>query len=149
MPLPPPQAPTTPARLLALDLGERRIGVAISDELGMFAHPRPALHVRSDADAVERITALVAAEVVAEVIVGLPLTLEGRPAAQVARIRPLIQSLRSRLAVPVTEWDERLSSFQAARQVTGKVRQRSGELDSAAAAVILQAVIDARRGASR
>ena len=56
-----------------------------------------------------------------------------------------IQSLRKRLSVPVSEWDERLSSFQAARQVKGTARQRSGELDSAAAAVILQAVIESRR----
>lgn len=134
-----------PARLLALDLGERRIGVAVSDELGMFAHPRAALHITSDSEAVEAIVALVAAESVGEVVVGLPLNLEGQAAAQATRIRPVINALRRRLPVPVLEWDERFSSAQASRQVKGK-RQRTGELDSAAAAIILQSVIDSRRG---
>ncbi len=135
-----------PVRLLALDLGEKRIGVAISDELGMFAHPRSALHITSDKEAVEAIVKLVSAEDAGEVVVGLPLNLEGHAAAQATRIRPVINALRRRLTVPVTEWDERFSSAQASRQVTGTKRQRSGELDSASAAVILQAVLDSRRG---
>lgn len=137
-----------PARLLALDLGERRIGVAVSDELGMFAHPRAALHITSDAQAIEAIIALVSSEAVGEVVVGLPLNLEGLAAAQATRIRPVINALRRRLPIPVLEWDERFSSAEAGRQVKGK-RQRTGELDSAAAAVILQSVIDSRRGAPR
>lgn len=142
-----PKAPAPQLRLLALDIGERRIGVAVSDDLGMFAHPRPALHIRSDAEAIDRIAALVDSEDAAEVVVGLPLNLEGKAAAQASRVRPLIRTLRNRLAIPVTEWDERLSSFEAARQVKGTARQRSGELDSAAAAVILQAVMESRRSA--
>lgn len=144
-----PTTPALPLRLLALDIGERRIGVAVSDDLGLFAHPRPALHIRSDAEAIDRIVALVESEAAAEVVVGLPLNLEGKVAAQASRVRPVIRSLRNRLAVPVTEWDERLSSFEAARQVKGTARQRSGELDSAAAAVILQAVIESRRSGAR
>lgn len=146
-----PEAPhkVQPARLLALDLGERRVGVAVSDDLGMFAHPRTALQVRSDAEAIDAIVALVEREGAGEVVVGLPLNLEGQAAAQATRIRPVINALRRRLPVPVTEWDERFSSAQAARQVTGRQRQRSGELDSASAAVILQAVLDSRRDAAR
>jgi putative Holliday junction resolvase len=139
---PQPQA----RRLLAVDPGERRTGVAISDELGLYAHTRPAIFTRSSAEAVEAIARLAESEGVAEVVVGLPLSLSGADSAQTALVRKIVAELRRRLAIPVTEWDERLSSVEAARIVTGAGRRRSGELDSAAAAVILQAVLDARRG---
>jgi putative Holliday junction resolvase len=95
---------------------------------------------------VEAIARLAESEGVAEVVVGLPLSLSGADSAQTALVRKIVAELRRRLAIPVTEWDERLSSVEAARIVTGAGRRRSGELDSAAAAVILQAVLDARRG---
>ncbi len=111
----------------------------------MFAHPRPALFEQSTrlADAV---AALVESEQVSEVIVGLPLSLAGSDTAQTGDAREVVRRLRERLAVPVTEWDERLSSVQAARTVHGRDRRARGELDSAAAAVVLQAVLDSRRG---
>lgn len=138
----PPQQP----RLLALDLGESRVGVALSDELGLFAHPRPAIHVRSEAQLVDSVEALVRDEAVAEVIVGLPLTLAGAYSQQAEAFRGVVSQLRRRLAVPVREWDERLSSTQAARSVRGAAKRKSGELDSAAAAVVLQSVLDSRKG---
>jgi RNase H-fold protein (predicted Holliday junction resolvase) len=60
-----------------------------------------------------------------------------------------VARLRDRLAVPVSEWDERLSTVAAGRHVTGARRRRSGEQDSAAAALVLQAVLDSRRPAER
>ncbi len=143
-PLLPPQPP--PRRLLAVDPGRRRTGVALSDELGLYAHPRPAIVTRSMAEAVEAIARLAEAEGVAEVIVGLPLSLSGADSAQTASVRETVARLRARLTIPVTEWDERLSTVEAARTVTGEARRRSGELDSASAAVVLQAVLDSRRG---
>ena len=132
-------------RLLALDPGERRIGVAVSDELGMFAHPRPA--IAAGGRAIDFIAGLVESEAVTEVIVGLPLSLSGAESNQTRSARQFASSLRARLPVPVTEWDERLSSVEAGRNVHGSGR-RSGELDSAAASVVLQAVLDFRsRGA--
>jgi len=135
-----------PRRLLALDPGERRTGVAVSDELGLFAHPRPALLQRNTAELVESVAQMVADEQIGEVIVGLPLSLSGRESEQTERAREFANRLRQRLNVPVTEWDERLSSVQAARTVRGRERRAAGDLDSAAAAVILQAVLDSRRG---
>jgi putative Holliday junction resolvase len=142
-----PQSP--PRRLLAVDPGERRTGVAISDELGLYAHTRPAIVTRSAAEAVEAIARLAEAEGVGELIVGLPISLSGADSAQTASVRETVAKLRARLTIPVTEWDERLSSVEAARTVTGASRRRSGELDSAAAAVVLQAVLDSRRGGVR
>jgi putative Holliday junction resolvase len=136
-----------PRRLLALDPGERRTGVAISDELGLFAHPRPAL-IRGQRDVLDEIARIVAEEDIVEVVVGLPLSMSGGESEQTRRAREFSARLRGRLAVPVTEWDERLSSVEAARSVKGRERRTSGELDSAAAAVILQAVLDSRRGSA-
>lgn len=124
------------------------MGVAVSDELGLYAHPRPAL-IGLGQGLVEAVARLVEDEGISEVIVGLPLRLSGGDSEQTASARALVASLRKRLRVPVTEWDERLSSVQAARAVKGSRRQRSGELDSAAAALVLQAALDARRAGVR
>ena len=138
---------TTPRilRLLAVDPGSRRIGIAVSDELGMFAHARPALAGGDIAAVAEAIARLVAAEGIDEVIVGMPLSLSGSDTAQTADARTFAAELRRRLTVPVTMWDERLSSVEAGRSVKGARRRKSGELDSAAAAIVLQAVLESRR----
>lgn len=140
--------PQRPRRLLALDPGEQRTGVALSDELGLYAHPRPAIRGGRNA-VIEAVAALSESEGVSEVIVGLPLSLSGGESAQTASVRELVTRLRERLDIPVTEWDERLSSVQAGRSVRGAARRKSGELDSAAAALVLQAVLDSRRPGAR
>ena len=131
---------------MALDLGSRRTGVAVSDELGLYAHPRPAVRGGTRA-LLSAIPALVTAEDVGEVIVGLPLTLAGEDSAQTSATRAFVERLRERLEVPVTTWDERLSTVEAARYVPSG-RKRDGALDSAAAALLLQAVLDSRAGGS-
>ncbi len=135
---------TKPARLMALDLGSRRTGVAVSDDLGLYAHARPALKggTRRLLDA---LPALVASEGVAEVIVGLPLALTGGDSPQTAATRAFVERLRERLAIPVTTHDERLSSREAARYTPAR-RRRDGTLDSTAAALLLQSVLDSRAG---
>ncbi|MCL4241013.1 MAG: Holliday junction resolvase RuvX [Dehalococcoidia bacterium] len=145
---PQPAAPAT-RRILALDPGSARIGVALSDDLGIMAHPRPAIIEKGRAAALRRIAALVEAEGVAEVVVGLPLTLEGGRGAQAEEVRQFVAGLRKNLSVPVTEVDERLSSAQAEWLVPGAGKKRDGTLDSAAAAVILQTLLDRRRGGRR
>ncbi len=121
--------------------------MAVSDELGLYAHPRPAIVAQGVAAIVNAIARAAEAEDVAEVVVGLPLSMSGRDSSQTAESRALAKSLRERLTIPVTEWDERLSSSEAARREPGK-RHRTCELDSEAASIILQAVLDSRRGAS-
>jgi len=134
--------------LLALDYGSRRIGVAVSDELALFAHPRSALK-GAGRKLFSQIQNLVSSENISEVIVGLPLTLEGGESEQTKLTRKWIKHLREVLDVPVTEWDERLTSIQADKILNeaGRSRKnrRSGERDSAAAAIILQTVLDSRR----
>lgn len=133
-------------RILALDPGERRTGVAISDELGMFAHPRPAIVAGTRAAAVAEAVRIAENEGVSEIVVGLPLTLAGGESEQTRSARAFALELRSRVSVPVTPWDERLSSKEAARGGAGQGKRRDGSLDSAAAAVVLQSVLDSRRG---
>ena len=131
---------------MALDVGSRRTGVAVSDELGLYAHARPALRGGTRA-LLDALPPLVAGEEVGEVIVGLPLALSGGDSAQTAAARAFAERLRERLDVPVTVWDERLTTAEAARYVPPKrQRHRDGALDSAAAALLLQAVLDARTG---
>jgi len=138
--------PTKPQRLLALDLGARRVGVAVSDELGMFAHVRPALQVAGERSLIAAVQALVTGEGVDALVVGVPITMAGTDSDQTREVRRLIERLREELTVPVIEWDERLSTVEAAHSVKGKKRRDAGDLDSAAAAVVLQAVLDSRRG---
>lgn len=132
-------------RVLALDPGEARIGVAISDALGLYAHPRAAIAARSRAEAVRQVARVVREEAIDEVVVGLPLTLGGERGYQAESAAPFVAELRAALSVPVREVDERLSSAQAVSMQPGLRGKRDGTLDSAAAAVILQAVLDARR----
>lgn len=136
-------------RVLALDPGSRRTGVALSDELGMFAHARPAIHSDSTARMVDEVVRLVGADDIGEVVVGLPLSLSGSDSGQTATVRELVRALRERLTVPVSTWDERLSSVEAARTARGPAKRKSGELDSQSAAIVLQAVLDSRRGGRR
>jgi putative holliday junction resolvase len=132
-------------RILALDPGKARIGVAVSDELGMFAHPRPAVVERTREAAIARIARMVRDLGVSEVVVGLPLTLAGARGAQAGETRAFVEALRFQVSVPVREIDERLSSAQAERLLPGAGKKRDGSLDSAAAAVVLQSVLDSRR----
>ncbi|MCA9823707.1 MAG: Holliday junction resolvase RuvX [Dehalococcoidia bacterium] len=145
MPTERPLLPPLPRRLLALDLGERRSGVAVSDELGLFAHARPAIHARDSAQLIASVQSLVAAEGVGGVVVGVPLGLSGQDTGQTRRVRAVVALLRDCLAVPVILWDERLSTTEAVKYAPGRKRRESGELDSAAAAIVLQAVLDSNR----
>lgn len=146
-----PNQPPRPAanhlsrKLLALDHGERRVGVAVSDELGMLAHPRSAITHTSTAAVLDAVAELVRDEEIAEVIVGLPLSLSGEAGHQAREARSFTASLRAALSVPVIEVDERLSSQAAANALAGRERKRSGQRDSVAAALVLQAVLDSRR----
>ncbi len=136
-------------RILALDVGDRRIGLAISDPTGMLASPLG--HVeRGDADVAE--TLRVAAENDAEeIVVGIPLTMSGASGEQAGKTRAFVRSLRNATAIPVRAVDERLSTAQAERLLRdagrGRRRRRGGRgrVDASAAAVILQAHLDARR----
>lgn len=141
-------------RVVGIDLGERRIGVAVSDPSGTLARPLKTIERRrSDADAVEQLRAMIA-ELAAEdevgsVVIGLPKRLDGSPSPQTLRVGTMVALLSRRLAVPVFTQDERLSSREAEERLSLREkdwRKRKAKLDAAAAAVILQDYLDARKG---
>jgi len=135
------------ARLLALDLGERRIGVAISDPTQTVARPLTFIVRASRQADFEAIARLVTENEVERVIVGLPLSLDGSEGPQARQTRRYAERLAGALTVPIEFWDERYSTLAAAEILKGKRKRRRrgrGELDATAAAVFLQSCLDAR-----
>jgi putative Holliday junction resolvase len=132
-------------RGLGLDVGERRIGVSLSDPEGILAMPLTVVDVRTEEEALERIAALAREHEVDRVVVGLPLSMDGSMGLQAQRVTAFAETLAERMEIPVDTWDERLSTVAAGRALTeagvnrGKKRKR---LDSAAACIILQGYLD-------
>ena len=141
-------------RILALDVGRRRVGLALSDTSATLARPYKTLTV-SDADAVDRVVdevrrLLSEDDGLAAVVVGMPKRLDGSPSEQTKAVEQFIAALRQHVAVPVTTEDERLSSREAESRLARRERdwkKRKALLDAAAAAVILQDYLD--RGRAR
>ncbi len=133
-------------RYLALDLGSKRIGVAVgSDESGL-ARPLTILKRRSRAEDFARIAALVAQEGAETLVIGLPLNMDGTRGPQAEWAEQYAQALAKHLGLPLHLWDERLTSEEAKAILAASGRRRRGEpLDDVAAAVILQDFLDARR----
>jgi putative Holliday junction resolvase len=145
-------AVTSGVRVVGIDLGERRIGVAVSDASATLARPLKTIERgASDPEAVEQLQAVVeelAAEAeVASVVVGLPSRLDGSPNRQTERVGTMVRLLSARLSIPVFTQDERLSSREAEERLSLREkdwRKRKAKLDAASAAVILQDFLDAR-----
>lgn len=136
-------------RVVGVDLGSRRVGVAVSDPTGTLASPHVVLERSGDVAADHRRLAQVVAELGAErVVVGLPLSLDGGsgPAAQAAAAEA--DALAAVVGVPVETYDERLttvSAQQALRASGTSARKQRGVIDKAAAAVLLQSWLDTER----
>ena len=134
-------------RVLALDVGERRTGVALSDVMGWLATPLAVLKSQSHSAEVVAVVELVNKHKVERVVVGYPRSMDGSVGPQAQRVDQYVERLRaSLLQVSIVLWVERLSTAQAERLVheTGRRVQRE-RIDAAAAAVILQSYLDAMR----
>jgi putative Holliday junction resolvase len=126
-------------RILALDVGERRIGVAVSDPTGMLATPHGVIHRRSKAQDFAAVARLVAELGAERVVVGLPLSLNGDVGPQARRVTRYAQALARALPVPLELYDERYSTVTADELLAeGGRKRRRTPIDAAAAAVILQ-----------
>ena len=152
-------------RLMALDVGEVRIGVAVSDALRLLASPYTTIHVSRDETqtwaAIQQLIDEVEAE---ELVIGLPISLDGQIHGQGERVLAFVERLKKHITIPLRFWDERLSTVEAQRllaerqqQARGKRQRRSNqrhtrskrrqkghEIDALAAAVILQEYLDAQ-----
>jgi len=134
-------------RILGLDIGDRRIGLAISDPNGQVAVPLRTLRRTAQDGAVEAIASLVAEENVEAVVVGLPLRMDGSVGPQAESVQEFVRKLLPAVSVPVTLWDERLSTVQAEqllRRAGPASRKGRAEQDALAAAIILQGYLDSR-----
>ena len=136
-------------RILALDIGERRIGVALSDPSGLLATPLTTIHRRHHTADVDEVLRLVDEHDAERVVVGLPLELSGRRGTQAGRVSAFVRAMAERTQVPVETVDERYSTVQAQRQLREsgvKPSRNRARVDAAAAAIILQSYLDSQRG---
>ena len=136
-------------RILALDHGTKRIGVAISDELKMLAHPLEFILAESMPAFVERLRAILAEKPCELILVGMPRNMDGSFGPAAEKVREFIAKLQPQVTLPIKTWDERLTSTQANRMmIEGNVRrdQRKLKVDAMAAAVLLQSYLDAHSG---
>ena len=132
-------------RILALDPGTVRIGVAVSDELQMIATPLEFIPAEPWADAVARMKELLAAKEIGLIIVGMPRNMDGSFGPAAEKSREFIKALQAETTILIRTWDERLTSKQASRmmsQAGRKAKDQKGRVDQAAAAVLLQSYLD-------
>lgn len=134
-------------RIAALDPGEARVGIAVSDEERSLAFARPHVDGRGKPEVVaERIKAALAGEDVERIVIGLPLTLEGREGIAARKARAFAKVVERVVGLPVLLRDERLTTSQATRSLATmgvKGASRRNAVDSAAAAILLQAYLEA------
>lgn len=138
--------------VLGVDLGDRRIGLAVSDPDEVLAVGAGTLSVRSDREALAAIRAVVDERGIERAVVGLPLSMSGERGPRALKAERFVERLRETLAVPVSLWDERLTTVEAERAlrvVSPESRGRHPRVDEAAAVLLLQSWLDARRARGR
>jgi putative Holliday junction resolvase len=135
------------SRWLGLDIGEKRIGVAISDETRTLARPLMTLKRTSKKEDFARLGAVCAEHQIDRIIAGLPKTLRNEEGPQARRIRHYADELHAALQLPIEFWDERFSSVDAVERLAASSRKprAKGAIDSAAAAIILQDYLNAMK----
>jgi putative holliday junction resolvase len=132
-------------RILALDHGTRRIGVAVSDETKTIAQPLEYIPAEPFADFLARLKELLIVKEIDLILIGLPRNMDGSygPAAQ--KVEAFVAVLKTAIAVPIKTWDERLTSAQANRiliQANVRRDKRKEKVDKMAAAILLQSYLD-------
>ena len=133
------------SRILAIDWGEKRVGLAISDPTHTIAQPFRTLSFRGWPSLAAELQLIVKQEQVERIVIGLPVTMKGTDSQKTQQVREGVAYLRSRLSVPVETWDERLTTIQAHRSLHQMGRQPSRErhrVDQLAATHLLQSYLD-------
>ena len=135
------------ARVLGLDVGSKRIGLAISDPLGITAQGLETLHRQNKRLDFAQLEKVIREYEVTEIVVGYPLRMSGAEGIQAEKMQRFAEELRQRFPVPIHLWDERLSSAQAnrlLRETEMSIKRRGQVVDQMAAILILQSWMDAR-----
>jgi len=134
-------------RALGIDHGEARIGLAMSDELGMLAHPLETIHLREIADPAAHIAAVCAREKIGMIVLGLPRNMDGSYGPAAEKVRAFAEKLRAVCGCELKLWDERLTTVAAQRSLheAGRNVKNSREvIDQVAAQMILQGWLDSQ-----
>ena len=134
-------------RVMALDVGDKTVGIAISDALLMTAQPRPTLRRKNLKSDIEALCRIATENEVHEIVVGQPLHMDGKPSAQSAKVERFTEEMRKVIDVPIVFWDERLTSFEAEQHLEAmglNWRRRRQHVDKVAAMIILQNYLDSR-----
>lgn len=134
-------------RVLGLDPGSVRVGVALSDELGIIAQPLDYIPAEPFEEFVMQLLKLIAERDVGSIIVGMPRNMDGSYGPAAEKSKALVEQLRGRTKVPIRTWDERLTTAQANRVlIAGNVsrQKRKEKVDKLAAAILLQSFLDAQ-----
>lgn len=140
--------PDSVVRVAAIDLGKARVGIAVSDDLGLLAHPRPFLDGKNRKPLLAALVAMVREEGIQRFLLGLPLEMTGEEGPAAQRIMRFAQELANASGVEIELVDERLTTVEAAQQLRASgisAREGKGLVDGVSAAVILQSWLDARR----
>jgi putative holliday junction resolvase len=136
-------------RVLALDHGTVRIGVAASDELKMLAHPMEFIPAEPFNEFLERFKQIIREKEVEQIVVGMPRNMDGSYGPSAEKVRQFIIVLKEIITIPIRPWDERLTSVQANRlMIEGGVKgkDKREKVDKMAAAILLQSYLDAIGG---
>lgn len=139
-----------PGRVMALDVGERRIGVALSDPTRTLAAPLTTIRAEPRATALKRIATLIHEHEVTALVIGLPLTMSGDVGPQATLVQQFADELRQVIKIPLYFVDERLTTAAAERmmlELNLKPEQRKARIDEVAASIILQDFLDLHRQA--
>ncbi len=135
-------------RILGIDYGKRRIGIAVSDPMGVIAQALETIEVRSAAAALVRIKEIVEEQAVSQIVVGRPLTLKGHSGEAVEATAAFVEKLKEAVALPTVMVDERFTSVIARQTMVDAGRSPAkdkGSIDRISAALILQTYLDTRR----
>ena len=142
------EVPSDHGRILALDVGSRRIGLAVSDPLGITAQGLDTLYRKNKRTDFEHLERVIRDYAVRELVVGLPLRMSGAEGTQSVKMTAFAEELRKRFQLPVHLWDERLTSAEAhriLREAELSIEKRKHAVDRMAAVLILQNFLESRR----
>lgn len=129
-------------RILALDIGEKRVGVAISDSLRLTAQGLTTLTEKTTAEILLFVEGIAKEHKVLEIVLGYPLLMSGDEGSMAKMVRQLAEKIKNRMSIPVILWDERLSSKQAERVLRGTRRRMKEDIDRISACLVLQSYLD-------
>ncbi len=131
-----------------MDFGEKRVGLALSDPLGLTAQGMETLEPEDEGELLTKIEEMVTQKGITKVVVGLPLNMNGSKGPTAKKVLKFTEKLREKLKKPIVTWDERLSTISARRALNDMRRRtkgRKGEVDRLAATIILQSYLESQR----